>query len=308
MKQQLVLGIDGGGTKTAFELADLSGIPLAAHTDIGSSYQQHGYDGVLATLRRGQDACLEQTGAARGDITAVCVGLPCFDEFPEHDRKIEALIREAFAPAAVRVINDTEVAWAGSLARGVGINVVAGTGSVSFGRDSAGNTARCGGWSATFGDEGSSYWAGIKAMELFMKEVDGRLPRGPLYDILREELKLPSDIAFIALMHEEYLPHRDKTASLQMLLEKAAIAGDEAARGVYEKAAEELALLVMGANGRLGLAAPFPVSYSGGMFKAGDLILPAFQNSVEALGGMLVHPIHSPVHGAVLLALELVSQ
>lgn len=309
MQQQLVLGIDGGGTKTAFELAGPTGVPLATHTDTGTSYRQHGYENVLETLRRGRDACLAQLDAqaeaGAANIAAVCVGLPCYDEFPRYDREIESLIRKAFAPAAVRVINDTEVAWAGSLACGAGINVVAGTGSVSFGRDAAGNTARCGGWSATFGDEGSSYWAGIKTMELFMKEMDGRLPRGPLYDVIRGEFSLEDDIAFISLMHEDYLPYRDKVASLQMLLEKAALAGDEAATQVYLTAAEELALLVKGAKASLDLPAPFTVSYSGGMYKAGDLILPAFRKRVETLGGQLVAPLHSPVHGAVLLALEL---
>lgn len=308
MEQRYLLGIDGGGTKTAFELTDLAGLAVATHTDRGTSYRQYGFDKVLATLVKGRDSCLARVGAPSQSIAAIGIGLPFYEEFPENDKVITELIREVFSPAKVLIVNDTEVAWAGSLGCRPGINVVAGTGSVSFGRNECGGKARCGGWSIVFGDEGSSYWAGIKLMELFMKEADGRKPRGALYELVREKFSILDDIEFIALMHEEYLPHRDKVAALQMLLEQAARQGDAEAVGIYLAAADELALLVAGTRDRLGFTKDFAVSYSGGMFKAGDLILPTFTNHLQALGGHLTPPLYTPVHGAVLLALDSIDQ
>ncbi len=300
--RQYILGIDGGGTKTAFELADLFGKPVSTHSGTGISYRQHGYEKVLSTITEGRERCLAAAKASPEDVLAVCVGLPCYGEYPENDKEIVPMIRERLAPARMLVVNDTEVAWAGSLACRPGINVVAGTGSIAFAQNAQNETGRCGGWSSVYGDEGSAYWAGIKTMELFMKEADGRKPKGACYTVVCEALSLSDDIAFVALMSEQYLPYRDKVAAMQLLLEKAALAGDEAAKAVYLAAAEELALLVDGLRGRLAFPEGFLVSYSGGMFKAGDLILPAFIKRVQAMGGKVLPPAHTPVHGAVLLA------
>ena len=300
-----VLGVDGGGTKTSFELTDRQGASLVFHTDSGISYRQHGLNKVLETLLRGRNICARQSDVSLRDITHVCIGLPCWGESPQGDMTISGMIEQAFSPAKVRVVNDTEAAWAGSLSLQPGINVVSGTGSIAYGRDRTGRSARCGGWSEAFGDEGSCFWAGIKTMELFSKQSDGRLPRSALYDIVRRAFSLKDDMDFIDIMHREYIPFRDKTAQLQILLDEAASAGDRSAAGVYRAAAGELALLVKGARNGLALFSPFPVSYSGGMFKAGNLILPHFRQLVKELGGALREPEHPPVHGAVLLALEL---
>jgi N-acetylglucosamine kinase-like BadF-type ATPase len=302
--KKYVLGVDGGGTKTAFELADLYGNPLAFHIGQGTSYLQHGFEKVLTTLKEGRDRCIDDLGISLQNVAAICIGLPAYEEFPEKDKVFVPLIREALKPAKVLITNDTEVAWAGSLGCMPGINVVAGTGSISFGCNEQNEKARCGGWSSVFGDEGSAYWAGIKAMELFTKQADGRKPKGALYTLVRKALSLTDDIEFIAFMHEEYLPYRDKVASFQMLLNQAALLGDAEARNIYLMAADELALLVKGTLEQLYFNEGFSVSYSGGMFKAGDLILPEFNKRVQALGGRLIPPMHNPVHGAVLMALS----
>ena len=71
-------------------------------------------------------------------------------------------------------MNDSVVGWAGSLGLSSGINLVAGTGSIAYGRNDAGEEARAGGWDERFSDEGSCYWLGMKSLELFSKESDGR--------------------------------------------------------------------------------------------------------------------------------------
>lgn len=139
-------------------------------------------------------------------------------------------------------------------------------------------------------------------MELFTKEADYRLPKGPLYTMVMEEFALTEETAFIPLMENDYYPVREKTAALQKLLGKAAAAGDDNAVAVYQQAAEELALMVKGVERQLTLTAPVQISYSGGIFHAGELILHPLKNLLPAPAYTLMPPAFSPDYGSVLLA------
>ena len=83
--------------------------------------------------------------------------------------------------------------WAGSLQCRDGISIVAGTGSICYGERN-GKIARCGGWGELFSDEGSAYWMACRGLNLFSRMSDGRAVKGPLYEIVRERLKLTEDL------------------------------------------------------------------------------------------------------------------
>lgn len=297
-----VLGIDGGGTKTAYLLCNENGDIAAACAGPGCSYKQHGTETALETLTTHVARCVQEAGIHPSDIAGACAGLPCYGEAPVQDAAFAKLLCEKLSAFPLYLVNDAEVGWAGSLAGQPGINIVAGTGSIAFGVDGAGRSARCGGWSWVFGDEGSCHWAGMKTMELFSKEADGRIPRGALYTLLREKLALSDDMDFVEIMENEYCPHRDKTASLQRWLCDAAEVGDEAARTVYREAAAELAMAVTGVAGQLSFEGPVRVSYSGGIFRAGALMLEPFSALLPQPAYILCTPVLSPVAGAALLA------
>ena len=163
---------------------------------------------------------------------------------PANDREIVRLLTDALTPVPVYVVNDGEVGWAGSLACGEGIHIVSGTGSIAFGRGCDKEFARCGGWVEFFGDEGSCYWIGRQGMSLFSKEADGRLPRGPLYELVHGEFGLTEDYQFIDRIVREFAPYREKVAGFQRYVLQAARAGDTAAAALYETAALELALMI----------------------------------------------------------------
>ena len=297
-----LLGIDGGGTKTEYLLSDEQGNIAASCIGPGCSYKQHGTKAALETIVSYVRQCMEQAHALSDDVAGGCVGLPCYGESPLEDQAFAASLQNELDFAPLRFVNDAEVGWAGSLALCPGINIVAGTGSIAFGIDASGRSARCGGWSWVFGDEGSCHWAGRKLMELFTKEADGRLPKDALYSIVRKELSLVSDLDFVDIMEKEYYPYRDKTASLQRWLCSAARAGDFAAQSVYADAAEELALAVRGVANQLCFEAPVTVSYSGGIFRSEELILAPFSELLPQAEYRLCRPLLSPAEGSVLLA------
>lgn len=298
------IGADGGGTKTAFALADENARILSRVDAPGSSYKMYGLDAVLERLRSGVDDCLAGAGIKAGKLAGLCLGMPCYGENPEADARLKAGADVLFSPAPVLLVNDAEVGWAGSLSCRAGINIVAGTGSIAFGRDGRGAFARSGGWNEFFGDEGSCYWVGRYTMELFSKQADGRIPRGALYELIRREFSLDSDFAFLDRMEQNYQPLRDRVAGLQLLTEQAARAGDASCVALYEKAAQELALIVAGVKNQLSFAGETRVSYSGGLFRAGELVLTPFTDLLTRLDCVLQHPEQDPLTGAVLLAIQ----
>jgi len=299
---QYYIGIDGGATKTAVCAASVDNSSLRYSKTSGASWREHGVWKVAQNLK---EAVVDLMGDDYGSVAGIAMGLPCHGESADGDSALERAIRGEFADIPLYFTNDVEVGWAGSMALSPGINIVAGTGAIAFGKDSNGKTARSGGWSEFFGDEGSCYWMGRKVMELFSKQSDGRMPRDELYDTVRRELGLKNDISFIDLIHSEYVGYRKQVASLQFLAEKAAMAGSASARALYAEAVGELLLLVTSIRNQLNFSEkPFSVSYTGGLFKAGELVMPQFSREIEKEGGRLSAPRFGPVEGAVLLAFQ----
>ena len=176
---------------------------------------------------------LDASGLERRQIAGVGVGIPIYGESDQADRTIEEICRAAFSGLRYSVVHDGVVGHLGALSGRPGVNVVAGTGSIALGMDAEGHTVRCGGWGHYFSDEGSCYWMGLQAMALFCRQADGRLPKGPLYAIIREKYGLKSDYEFVPLMGRDVMPVRSRVAVQQRLLLEAADAGDGAAVAVY---------------------------------------------------------------------------
>jgi len=293
-----LLGIDGGGTKTALCAASADDFqPVYAETT-GVSWREHGAAEVAKKLKKPAFGLIGEN-----QIAGIAMGLPCYGESIEGDRALKQAVNQAFPDIPVYFTNDVEVGWAGSLALEPGVNIVAGTGSIAFGADGKGKTARCGGWSEFFGDEGSCYWMGRKVLEIFSKQADGRLPKDALYGVVRREFNLENDFDIIDIIHEKYMPRREKVAGLQLLAKEAAVSGSECAFALYKEAVGELCLMVGSIKAQLDFAGkPMEVSYSGGLFKAGELVLPQFSNEIKNIGGELITPRLKPEEGALLLA------
>ena len=302
MQVKYYIGVDGGGTKTAVCVASADSSQLMSEVTGSAAWREFGIDNVIQRIKTVID---DFRLSENGEVAAIAMGLPCYGESEAGDSELEKSIQEVFSPVPVYITNDVEVGWAGSLGLTPGINVVAGTGSIAFGRDETGATARCGGWSEFFSDEGSCYNIGRKSLQLFSKQADGRVPKDIFYSIFRKGLSLKNDFDIIDIVHGQYIGSRDKVASLQLLARDAALAGSKSAKCLYEAAAEELCSLVRAIRNTLHFQQnPYMVSYSGGLYKTGDLILPYFFEGIEALGGKPVSPKYEPMYGALLLAFE----
>ena len=113
--------------------------------------------------------------------------------------RLDAMPAEFLGHRRYRCGNDMVSTWAGSLAGEDGIGIVAGTGSIGYG-EHAGRTARAGGWGELFSDEGSAYWIAIRGLNAFSRMSDGRIPRGPLHEILVRAFGLTEDLELCAYL------------------------------------------------------------------------------------------------------------
>jgi N-acetylglucosamine kinase-like BadF-type ATPase len=239
-----------------------------------------------------------------GDLDYAYFGLPVHGE----DARTEELDRlpEGTLPNGRYACgNDMVCGWAGSLACQDGINVVAGTGSICYG-EYAGRRARCGGFGELFSDEGSAYWIARRGLNLFSRMSDGRAPRGPLFDLLRERLGARRDLEIAAWAQAELDVGRSRFAALARLVHRAAELGDVQAEHIFMRAAHELAELVAATRHALLIAAdePVPVSYSGGVFGIGTRVTGPFTKALQATGLPfdLRAPRFAPAIGAALYA------
>ncbi|MRX10491.1 N-acetylglucosamine kinase [Pseudoduganella sp. FT25W] len=301
----MFLGVDGGGTKTAFALIDSDGKVLARHEDGSAYYLEVGMDGVAAMLARGCGALLAAAGVTAGDIGFAFFGLPAYGEDRAVQPQLDVLPRALLGHGRYLCGNDMVCSWAGSLACADGISVIAGTGSMAYG-EFAGRRARAGGWGELFSDEGSAHWIARAGLALFSRMSDGRAPRGPLHALVRERLALEEDLDLCEVVYGELKGERSKVAALSRLVAEAAGQGDAQAQAIIEAAAAELAALVDAVRGTLGIAAntEVAVSRTGGLFGADGPLREPFERALAARAGsyLLSPPRLAPVLGAALYA------
>ncbi len=198
------LGVDGGGSKTAFALIASDGTILARATAPPSYYFNSNFDVVESALAQGVTDVCAQAGIESSDITAAFFGLPGYGEASADVEKLDAVPGKVLGHDRYSCDNDMVCGWAGSLAGEDGINVISGTGSMTYG-ERQGTGHRVGGWGELFGDEGSAYWVATQGLNAFSRMSDGRSSRGPLYALLTDRLALAGDLDLVSLVIDTWV-------------------------------------------------------------------------------------------------------
>jgi N-acetylglucosamine kinase len=293
-----VIGIDAGGTKTVGLLADETGKVLTKARGAGANLVVHGELAVEKVLHQ----VIEDLDAPE-PVAGVCLGMAGVDR---DDRKelIRGVMRRLRLPQKLSIVPDPLVALVAGAPEGIGIVVVSGTGSISYGVDPAGQTARAGGWGYLLGDEGSAFWLGHAAVRHGIRAHDGRGPSTTLLDRIAKKLDLSIPQGLVDWFYDqEHSRHR--VAELASVVEEAANEGDEAASDLLNQAAQHLARAGRSVARQLDFEGPFPLVQAGGVFRA----CPSLFDRVEASLAMpQAEPVRlesEPATGAVTLALEL---
>jgi N-acetylmuramic acid 6-phosphate etherase len=306
--RKLVLGIDGGGTKTVAHLAEVDTVGEVFTIGRGQSGSSNikavGVEHALANLSK----AIEQTGLKLAHstpaVSVAVLGLSGGGR-PEAKAIIENWNQSIrVAERAVLVHDALPVLMAGTL-DGHGVALIAGTGAVAFASNANKQTAVVGGWGYWFGDEGSAYWLGQAALRAVSQDVDGRGPATSLTSRILERLSIsePRDMLTALSKRGDV---RQAIAELAPLISVAAGEGDSAALNIVEKAAAHLAVLVQTAANQANLGKNFPLALAGGVLTGSNLIRESLcQRLTDAeLVPASIEMVSEPVVGCLKLAVQ----
>lgn len=298
------LGVDGGASKTAALVTDEQGKLLGDGTAGPSNHLRVGIETAARNIERAVNKALVAADVASREIVWAYCGIAGADH-PAHRQEVVDSLNVFFPRGNFTVDNDARIALTGAVGFGPGIVVIAGTGSVAYGRNGDGTEARAGGWGPSIGDEGSAYGIARAAMAAIMRAFDGRGPSTNLVDLLRSEYKMAPD----ELPRFVYATttHADDIARFTKVVIQAAESGDAVAHALLQDAGRELALAIVAVARRVSLIGKaFPVSYVGGAFNAGELLLDPMRQTLgrEVPTATIAPPIRTPVEGAAMMALR----
>lgn len=297
------IGVDGGGTKTLWTLFDELGESLTSITTGTCHPLQVGYDKMSEVLQIGLTTLLKKAPCPlKPEEIIICLGLAGYGQEKQVRTEMEKAVGKALEGYHWYLTNDIEIALTGALDDHDGILVIAGTGSIAMAKTQRG-LFRAGGWGYIIGDEGSGYWIARQVLAAYSKMVDGRLPKTNLYNLVKEGLALENDADIISYVMVTLDKQRDAIARLAKYGARACAQADPIALEIYEKAGEELALLVNTLTSHYS-SQEILASYIGGVFKAQEYLLPSLKRHLDQRVN-LVAPQHTPDYGAYLLARKL---
>jgi len=306
---ELLVAVDGGGTRTRAAVAALDGRVLARGFGPSSNLQELGLEEVGKALTTAVEGALLQVPGVgwKGEgsvwqspkIASACFGLAGVDT-REDEARLSQWLRDQGLGARFSILNDSELVLACGTPDGSGVALISGTGSICLGRAPDGRTARVGGWGPLIGDEGSGYQLALRALRLATQTADGRA-EAPT--VLRAALTHWSVPDAFALLHRIYSPTTspaDIAGFATSVLDLAA-RGDAATVPLVEEAARELVVHVRVAMQKLKLTKP-PLALGGGLLRSHLRTL--VTNALAGEIGVVNH-VTDPVVGAITLAQRL---
>jgi glucosamine kinase len=301
----IFLGIDGGGSKTSCIIGDETSV-LGTGTGGPSNVVRVNEAQARESLSTAIAQALTVANLKPSEISRICVGLAGAAR-PEISELVRGFIAEVLPgeinPSRIQVVGDTVIALEAAFGSGPGVIVIAGTGSIAYGRDRGGQTARAGGWGFAISDEGSGHWIGRTAVAAAIAAGDENPSQNlPLIDILLKSWHLQTIEQLVPAANAT--PPPDFAALFPAVLSLAEC-GDRIAIDVLTQAGAQLAKLAGILFRRLfPNSGGVPVAMSGGVFASSALVRQIFYNSFcsEHPGAALNPNVIEPVRGALELA------
>ena len=305
------LGIDGGGSKTTCAVGDETAL-LATATAGPSNITRVGETCAREAL---QQAIREACATAKIDpqrVQRACIGAAGAGR-----EEVASVVREIVAeiiPGEIEIVGDMQIALAAAFGEGPGVIVIAGTGSIAYGRNTQGKTARAGGWGFAISDEGSAHWIGRAAVSAMLRAIDegeakasgqktaqATAEASPLFREMKAAWRLHSLDEFLRTANS----NPDFAALFPAIL-TAANGGDGLALRVLAQAGGELAQVAAMVARRLFAEdiGTIPLAMAGGVFRHSQTVREVFYHEVRKLDPRVSLNPHvvEPVAGALQMA------
>ena len=290
---KFIAGIDGGGTKTVIECRDCSGQVLSRKRFGAFNINSIGEEGFAVLM---QEIILYLQSV--GECAALCIGAAGISN-PKM-RKIVETSLDAAGLHNWQLVGDHEIALYGALSGRPGCALISGTGSICFGRNREGKTARAGGWGHLIDDGGSGYALGRDALAAVVRQWDGRGEETCLSKMIMDTLGFTTREELIAYI---YGGDKSRIAVLAALIDQAVQAGDKVASQIIQREAVALCELVCAVTKRLCLD-DCEVALLGGLLAHDTELKQVFVTSLAELCPTVrcVAPREDAAAGAALMA------
>ena len=290
----IVAGVDGGGTKTHVIIAGLDGEAVGEAIGPGSATGPGRAERSAQSIGETVRSAMAAAGEPEGRVRLLVAGVAGAGRANEA-RALRDALEDLDIADEVAVVGDGEIALTDAFDGRAGIILIAGTGSIAYGRSPSNTIARCGGWGPAFGDEGSGAWIGRRALGIVAAAADGREPATELTGAIltAAEANEPSELIPWGIAATPM-----DLAMLAPIVFNAASSGDIRANALVSLAVEELVLHVRALAIRLfgDDRAAAPVAFAGGLLQKG-----------APLRKRLEHRLKSAVPGAQLRAGDIIA-
>jgi N-acetylglucosamine kinase-like BadF-type ATPase len=302
--REIVLGVDGGGTKTHAIITDVRQRVLGEGTSGPSNPLRIGIGNAATAIREAIDRACAKARVQRADIVAAEIGLAGVRRGDLRLRMREAL--SGLGIHSIEVVTDADIALFGATGGQPGLVIIAGTGSVCCGINAQGKRVYAGGWGPLAGDEGSGSWIARRALQAVARAGDGRGTETVLAEAALSYFNVATtDDLLIAI----YAPGmtNERIAGFGKQVTEAAKSGDEVAREIVVNAGRELGVAAVAVIRKLRMGRErFQVGYVGGVFAAGDLLLDPLREEITrvAPNAFLAPPKLPPAVAAARMARE----
>lgn len=295
-KPDFVCGIDGGGTKTTVLCSTLQNMVIEKRT-FGpfnlNSIGEEAFRNILCEI------VLFLQGI--GNCRALCIGAAGVN-----NTRMAEIVTQVFSAAGIpcKLTGDQNIAHTGALGGKEGIALIAGTGSVCFGKSADGRTAMAGGWGHLLGDEGSGYALGRDALRATARLFDGYGEPTVLKNLIEAEFGLDSPEKIVTYV---YSNDKSAVAAISHIVDEAASENDPVALRIIRDNAAQLVCQVTAVSDRLDLKS-CDVALLGGLLVNPTTLRAQFVRLLHEANPMLkcTEPLHSAAEGAVMEALSLI--
>lgn len=263
MMKQYVAGWDGGGTKTAIQIRDLSGNIVHSGQAGALNYNSQSEEDLRYTIKTLVDEMEQVVGTLKA-FKSICISTAGVSNGKAVEFISEELIKCGIK-CVVSIVGDHESALYGALGKEEGIILISGTGSICFGKNSQGKAFRTGGWGHLIDDEGSGYAIGRDILSAAVRDYDKRSYGTILYDAVLEAIQ-GNTVKDIIQFTYKSTQSKKNIASLAPLLLPAIEKNDTQAKAICEKAVRELTSLVVVVAKELNLEKG-DLAFGGGILK-----------------------------------------
>jgi len=303
-----IIGMDGGGTKTHCIIASLEREVLFECTGRASNFLTIGTEKVCSNLFELMNECKEHLKIDFTEIKIILLGTTGAGRSNDAERLENAFhdfIKDRNINLNFHVESDARIALEAAFSGRPGSILIAGTGSIMFGKDSAGNIHRVGGFGRFIGDEGSGFSLGKKGLIAVSKEFDGRGSDTLLSKLVKEKFRIDT---LEKLITEVYRNQFDIASAAPLVIE-AAEKNDIAALKIIDEETDELVLHISAMAKKLRQHI-FEVSFIGGIICNENIFSEKLREKIKnQLPNVVIKPAENPpAYGAVLMAKELLKK